>query len=185
MRKIAIAVMMGIAFMLLVGCRKEQKKPVKVVRTVAAVQEDTVALPKVDIAMLSRSLVDALNMGEKLDSASYSFYGILTDGGGRVLYTDTEGHAGTWRVEVESPGSVVVRNLNAGNLLAEDLRVYVAQAVGLTDADVVDAGIVVGNDSAQAVVYSTKRLRMEMTLLPRPDSGGTEHAFVTIAFIRQ
>ena len=171
--------------LVLSGCKEE--KPKKIV-TVPAVNptaaQDTVPLPQVDIAQLCRSLVDALNVGENLDSASYCFMGILTDGSGKPLFNSSDGKPGRWEVEVQSPSSVVISNIDGGNLLPEDLRLYVAQAIGFTDADVVDAGIAAGTDSVQAVIYSNKVLRMEMTLLSR-DSGktGVDNR-MSIAFIR-
>lgn len=181
---ISYGMMSLLLLLLVVGCGGNEKKKVVVVPTVKPSAADTTPLPRVDIAMISRSLVDALRMGEKLDSAAYDFTGILTDGQDRPLYTDIHGNPGKWVVHVESPSSVVLRNLDAGNLLAEDLRVYVAQAVGFTDADVTDAGIAAGTDSVQAVIYSAPNLRMELTLRPQTDAAGNEHALVAIAFLR-
>ena len=38
-----------------------------------------------DIAMTLRSIIDAVKVGEPLDSAQYNFTGTLTDGSGRPL----------------------------------------------------------------------------------------------------
>lgn len=56
-----------------------------------------------DIAMTLRSIIDAVNVGQKLDSAEYNFRGTLTDGTGRPLYTDIQGTPGAWEVKVTTP----------------------------------------------------------------------------------
>lgn len=183
--RIFVMAMAAGVLLLASGCDNSQSgKKVVVVPTVKPASGNIAPLPSVDIAMMSRSLVDALRMGEKLDSSSYNFLGILTDGQGKPLYTGPDGKPGHWKVTVESPSSVVIQNLEAGNLPAEDLRVYIAQSIGLTDADVADAGIAAGTDSVQAVIYKAGELRMELTLRPVTDASGTEHAMVSIAFIR-
>lgn len=181
MKRIVFAGLMclaGASLIVASGCGRKEKPKVVEVKTVEPEAEE--ALDSVDVAMLSRSLVDAINMGEKLDS-TYNFHGILTDGSGKALYTLADGRPGVWDVVVDSPGRVFLRNTEAGNLQAEDLRVYIAQAIGLNDNDVMDAGVVDGNEQATAVVYNRGNLRMEMTLLP--DQG--ENVHMTVAFIRQ
>lgn len=86
-----------------------------------------------DIAMTVRSLVDAIKVGERLDSTDYDFRGILTDGAGTPLYTDVSGAPGLWEVEVISPTQAVVRNLNPGDLLPDDLTDYIVSAISLGD----------------------------------------------------
>lgn len=90
-----------------------------------------------DIAMTVRSLVDALNVGEELDSADYDFHGVLTDGTGRPLYTNLQGTPGQWEVDVTSPTSAVIRNTHVGDLLPWDLESYLVQSLNTTDNDVV------------------------------------------------
>ena len=162
----------GASLIVASGCGRKEKPKVVEVKTVEPEAEE--ALDSVDVAMLSRSLVDAINMGEKLDS-TYNFHS------GKALYTLADGRPGVWDVVVDSPGRVFLRNAEAGNLQAEDLRVYIAQAIGLNDNDVMDAGVLDGNEQATAVVYNRGNLRMEMTLLP--DQG--ENVHMTVAFIRQ
>lgn len=166
------------------GCAGKEKQKVAVLPTLKPLETDSVALQRIDIAMMSKSIVDALNVGERLDSATYDFRGILTDGQGNPLYIDSEGNPGVWSVHVDSPGSVVMRNVEKGELPAEDLRVYVAQAVGLTDADVIDAGIAEGTKGVQAVVYQTYNLRLELTLSNMTDKSTRPYSNMTIAFIR-
>ena len=92
-----------------------------------------------DIAMTVCSLVDALRVGERLDSADYGFQGILTDGQGTPLYTDLEGNPGEWVVKVVGDGEARITNLHLGDLMTEDLRNYIVGALGLNGADLVTA----------------------------------------------
>lgn len=88
-----------------------------------------------DIAMTVCSLVDALRVGEPLDSGDYNYVGVLTDGQGTPLYTDIEGAPGQWRVAVEDPKQASIRNCRVGDLMAADLRRYIVSALGLNHAD--------------------------------------------------
>lgn len=92
-----------------------------------------------DIAMTVCSLVDALRVGERLDSVDYGFQGILTDGQGTPLYTDIEGNPGEWIVKVVSDDEAHISNLHLGDLMTEDLRHYVVDALNLNSADLVTA----------------------------------------------
>lgn len=85
-----------------------------------------------DIAMITKSLADAINVGEVLDSADYNFIGILTDGTGRPLYTTPAGHPGRWRIEVQDSATVRLKNLDTGDLMVEDLRNYLVEALNLS-----------------------------------------------------
>ena len=92
-----------------------------------------------DIAMTVCSLVDAVRVGERLDSADYGFEGILTDGQGTPLYTDLEGNPGEWEVKVLADDEARISNLHLGDLMTEDLRAYIIGALGLNAADLVTA----------------------------------------------
>lgn len=94
-----------------------------------------------DIAMTVCSLVDAVRVGESLDSADYGFKGILTDGQGTPLYTDIEGNPGEWTVKVVNEGEARISNLHLGDLMTEDLRAYILGALNLNGADLVTAYI--------------------------------------------
>ncbi len=94
-----------------------------------------------DIAMTVCSLVDAVRVGERLDSADYDFNGILTDGQGTPLYTDIEGNPGEWKVRVVSDYEARISNLYLGDLLTDDLRNYILGALNLNSADLVTAYI--------------------------------------------
>lgn len=88
-----------------------------------------------DIAMTVNSLVDAVRVGESLDSSSYNFDGILTDGQGMPLYTDSEGAPGEWSVRVEDTESAVISNVGIGDLMADDLRNYILSSLKMNAAD--------------------------------------------------
>lgn len=92
-----------------------------------------------DIAMTVCSLVDAVRVGERLDSADYGFRGILTDGQGTPLYTDIEGNPGEWLVSVVNDSEARISNLHLGDLMTEDLRNYILGALNLNAADLVTA----------------------------------------------
>lgn len=94
-----------------------------------------------DIAMTVCSLVDAVRVGQQLDSADYNFNGILTDGQGTPLYTDLEGNPGEWKVRVVNTEEARISNLHLGDLMTEDLRNYIIGSLGLNGADLVTAYI--------------------------------------------
>ena len=119
------------------GCSRSNRKA-------AIADSDTVATAPAeyyhadnDIAMTVRSLVDALSIGERLDSVNYDFKGVLTDGQGRPLYTDITGTPGIWEVDVTSPTSAVIRNTNIGDLLPWDLEHYLVQTLNLDESDMI------------------------------------------------
>ncbi len=88
-----------------------------------------------DIAMTVRSVADAINTGDRIDSADYAFKGVLTDGSGMPLFTDVEGLPGEWEIDVLSPSMVRIRNMNTGDLLPEELVEYLAGALQLSEGE--------------------------------------------------
>lgn len=101
-----------------------------------------------DIAMTIRSLIDAINIGEKLDSASYDFSGVLTDGTGRPLYTSLHGTPGEWVVSVMGEGNAVIRNTDLGDVLPTDLISYISQTNNLDMERQLEACVLEGEDTA-------------------------------------
>lgn len=129
------------------GCSRSNRKA-------AIADSDTVATAPAeyyhadnDIAMTVRSLVDALSIGERLDSVNYDFKGVLTDGQGRPLYTDITGTPGIWEVDVTSPTSAVIRNTNIGDLLPWDLEHYLVQTLNLDESDMIPPSPEVPSDA--------------------------------------
>ncbi len=106
-----------------------------------------------DIAMTVCSLVDAVRVGEKLDSAEYNFNGILTDGQGTPLYTDIEGNPGEWQVRVVNEEEARINNLHLGDLMTEDLRSYIIGALNLNHADLVTAYLNPANEEEYIWLY--------------------------------
>ena len=137
--------------LLLTSCGSGQRPEVSDSDTVTTVEEEFHA--DNDIAMTVRSIVDAIRVGEKLDTTDYNFYGILTDGSGRPLYTTTQGHPGMWDVDVLSTTSAVVRNQDVGDLLPDDLESYITATLELTEADLIDSLEYHGAEGAATSVY--------------------------------
>lgn len=92
-----------------------------------------------DIAMTVCSVADALRVGEPLDTLSYNFDGVLTDGQGRPIYTDLHGVPGKWDVDAVSDTSLTIRNVDLGDLLPDDLENYIVSALGIDDASLIDS----------------------------------------------
>lgn len=107
-----------------------------------------------DIAMTIKSVADALNQGEELDSLDYNFEGILTDGTGRPLYTDIQGTPGVWSIRVEAPNTLVVKNLYLGDLLPESLENYIVQSLGLEEESIVDTSKFKNKEIENSLVYA-------------------------------
>ena len=108
-----------------------------------------------DIAMIVRSIADAISVGEPLDSAEYDFEGILTDGQGAPLYTDVQGGPGVWVVDVLDTKNATLRNLYLGDLLPNDLEIYLLQTLHLTDEDKMEfnAHDAVNDEETNITVY--------------------------------
>ena len=107
----------------------------------ATMPEDSQFYADNDIAMTVASIVDAVRVGEELDSLDYNFDGILTDGQGTPLYTDIEGNPGQWQVRVVGPDKARIMNLHFGDLMTVDLRNYILGALSLNEADLMTAYI--------------------------------------------
>lgn len=137
-----------------------------------------------DIAMTARSLADALVVGEQLDSTDYDFEGILTDGQGTPLYTTMRGTPGKWVVEVTSPEGAAIRNTDLGDLLVEDLRVYLAGSLNMDDSDIVEAGPMETDEETHQVVYLKGELMMVMESRTETASNGTEAPWLSVLLRR-
>jgi hypothetical protein len=90
-----------------------------------------------DIAMTLSSIADAIRVKEPLDSVEYNYVGILTDGEGHPIYTNLQGMPGSWDIEVLNDESVVIRNVEIGDLLSDDLESYITAALGLSEQDLI------------------------------------------------
>ncbi len=91
-----------------------------------------------DIAMTVRSIVDALKVGEPLNSTEYDFNGVLTDGQGSPIYTDVQGAPGLWVVDIIDKTNATIKNVYLGDLLPDDLQSYLLQSLRLDDKQPVD-----------------------------------------------
>lgn len=137
-------------------------------------QEDISYHADNDIAMTVRSLVDAVRVGEVLDTAVYNFSGILTDGQGTPLYTDVEGSPGSWSVKVIGDQEAVIRNLYVGDLMAEDLRNYVIDSLNLNSADLVTAYENPEHEGEIIYLYDTGDVNISFSITPAQSKSGLE-----------
>lgn len=137
-----------------------------------------------DIAMTVRSIADALRVGEQLDSADYDYRGILTDGRGRPIYTDLYGNPGEWVVDVLTPGSAVLRNLNPGDLLPDDLQEYLLGNLGVGAENEIVSEEYADDDQTDVAVYDFGggEIRFETRTSPSPN--GTDATFMSIVLIK-
>lgn len=137
-----------------------------------------------DIAMTVRSLADAIRVGEPLDTTYYNFDGVLTDGTGRPLYTNIKGLPGGWSVDVLSETSAVVRNVDIGDLLPDDLEGYLAGALELDCEDIIDSCEYHGAEEAETTVYDFEGgyLRIEVRNATAPN--GLEGPLINITITR-
>lgn len=137
-------------------------------------QEDIAFHADNDIAMTVRSLVDAVRVGEVLDTAVYNFSGILTDGQGTPLYTDVEGSPGAWSVKVIGDQEAVIGNLYVGDLMAEDLRNYVIGSLSLNSADLVTAYENPEQEGEIIYLYDTGDVNISFSITPAQSISGLE-----------
>lgn len=125
-----------------------------------------------DIAMTVRSVADAINLGESLDSADYCFNGVLTDGSGMPLFTDFSGLPGQWQIEVLTPRRLRIRNTKPGNLLPDELVDYLAEALSVIDRN--DVKFVeereLGDSSIS--IYSFGKGNLQITTTPFSNETG-------------
>lgn len=138
-----------------------------------------------DIAMTVRSLVDAVRVGESLDSSDYNFTGILTDGQGAPLYTDVEGSPGQWMVKVESPAEAQIRNLYVGDLMAGDLQNYIISALNLTSADLATVYRSPDNENEEVALYDLGDARLRFVTSEAESPSGLEGALLAIYVSKQ
>lgn len=124
------AIAISLSAVILTGCNlSSEKKQTDSPQPAPAIEEFHADH---DIAMTVRSIIDAINVGEDLDSVHYNYTGIMTDGNGRPLYTDVMGSPGVWEVQVRSDKSAVIRNLYLGDLLPDELVQYLLQTLDIT-----------------------------------------------------
>lgn len=138
-----------------------------------------------DIAMTVRSIVDAIRVGETLDSTFYDFQGVLTDGQGTPLYTDIQGLPGEWIVNVGENENVSIRNVKLGDLLADDLRLYILNQLRLDESSRVkfpeSENDKIGNTEISIYDFKGGYVRFESKI--DTTTNGNEGSFLTITVI--
>ncbi len=132
-----------------------------------------------DIAMTLRSITDALQMNEPLDTAEYNYEGVLTDGEGRPLYTDIQGTPGEWEVKVVTPDMVVMRNLFLGDLLPDHLMNYITSTLNLSEQNMVQ-NTEIASDDIETVVYDMNGVLVKLETRPAVAPNGLEGTLMYI-----
>ena len=117
----------GVGLILSAGCRK-----LPVAEPLAIPVEEEFHADD-DIAMTLRSVVSAFQDGDTITAVDYSFMGVLTDGEGRPLYTDTSGGPGEWLVSVPDGHNLQIQNLHLGDLIPAQLERYIIESLELTE----------------------------------------------------
>lgn len=145
----ALLLMISVMLIVLVSCGNKAGG----INYESAVPEENQFHADNDIAMTVASIVDAVRVGEMLDTADYDFNGILTDGQGTPLYTDVGGNPGEWQVRVVGPEAARISNLHLGDLMVDDLRKYILGALNLNDADLVTAYVNPSDDQEFIWLY--------------------------------
>lgn len=106
-----------------------------------------------DIAMTIRSIVDAISIGEPLDTAEYNYTGVLTDGRGTPLYTDIQGSPGEWQIDVMNESSVRIHNVYLGDLMPQYLSDYITESLQLDSANQVETDEYAYDDDTYVELY--------------------------------
>ncbi|MCM1489517.1 MAG: hypothetical protein NC095_01630 [Muribaculum sp.] len=138
-----------------------------------------------DIAMTVRSIVDAVRVGETLMPDDYDFDGVLTDGQGTPLYTDLEGAPGQWRVKVVGDEEAEISNRYIGDLMDDDLRIYILGALNLNDADLISAYKNPSNEDEFIYHYDTGDIDINFSTLPAVSASGLEGTLMTISISKK
>lgn len=140
-----------------------------------------------DIVMTLRSVMDTFESGDTITVEDYRFTGVLTDGEGRPLYTDSSGGPGEWEVDVTGPRELKVSNLHLGDLMPAQLERYLIDNLGLAEA--LETGETSGKKSAtrrrehetgETRTYSAHGCRIEYFVRPAQTATGKEGPLVTV-----
>lgn len=117
-----------------------------------------------DIAMIVCSVADAIGVGESLDTLSYNFDGVLTDGQGRPVYSNLHGMPGKWDIDAVSDTSLTIRNVELGDLLSDDLESYIVTSFGENMPEPIDSLTRISADGHTTRVYRFEggKLRFEV-----------------------
>lgn len=152
LKRIGYKTLLLILAILLVECSESQKTTqTDSVTTTDTLQSEYVA--DYDIAMTVRSIVDAISLGEPLDTAEYNYEGVLTDGRGTPLYTDIQGSPGEWQIDVTSEHSARITNIYLGDLMPEYLSDYITESLSLDSTNEVQSDEYVNDKDTSLEVY--------------------------------
>ncbi len=180
MTKTNLLVALTLAFLLSACGNKQQKATDSVPSDSPAVGQVEEFHADNDIAMTVRSLVDAIRVREPLDSADYNFNGVLTDGEGRPIYANLHGQPGGWNIHVHSPSSATLHNLEAGDLLPDDLEMYILTSLDMTNENLVDSLCRTVSDGTVRRVYDFKGGLLQFEVQKCKTKKGIETNLITI-----
>lgn len=138
-----------------------------------------------DIAMTLRSIMDAMNVNQPLDSSEYNFQGILTDGQGMPLYTDIQGAPGQWCVEVLSPTKARIKNLYLGDLIPEELTQYLLQSLDIPDSLMVKEGSPLNMPDAEIAIYDFGSGQLILETLTAKTEDGLSGPLLNILLLKK
>lgn len=138
-----------------------------------------------DIAMTVRSIVDAVRVGETLLPDDYDFEGVLTDGQGTPLYTDLEGAPGEWNVKIVDGDEAEISNRYIGDLMDDDLRMYILGALNLNDADLISAYKNPANEDEFIYHYDSGDIDINFSTVPVISQSGLEGTLMTITISKK
>lgn len=138
-----------------------------------------------DIAMTIRSIMDAMNVEQPLDSAEYNYQGILTDGSGRPLYTDIQGAPGQWSVEVISPGKARLKNVYLGDLVPEELTQYLLTSLDIPDSLLMREEAPIPHPDTDVAVYDFGSGHMIFEVLEGKTESGHRGPLVNIILMKK
>lgn len=138
-----------------------------------------------DIAMMVRSLADAISVDEELNAADYEYRGVLTDGRGRPLYTSPTGAPGVWTVRVANGKAAEITPDMPGNIMQADLKAYIATALGLSDEKIVRKPELHNRNFDEYTVYKIDGGHLCFESATHSDSRGGEMVNIRILLIKE
>lgn len=178
-----VAAAAGVSLLLLTGCGQKRTATPDTVDTLPAQPKvEEVFHANNDIAMTVRSLVDAIRQSEPLDTATYNFEGVLTDGSGAALYINAVGDPGRWRVRV-GDAMAVIENLELGKFDPDAVRAYVCDELGLSDDDILKRGVVKGPGGVDQTNYGFEGGEVHFETERALTSDGKEGPLLTIKIL--
>lgn len=136
-----------------------------------------------DIAMIVRSVADAISYREPLDPLNYNIDGVLTDGQGRPIYTNLHGVPGKWDIDAVTDSSLTIRNVELGDLVPDDLEQYIVSSFAEGTTQLVDSLTESVAEGHATHVYDCMggRLRFEVHQVKTPSDATAAMMIISIS----